>query len=141
MKKFIKNNQQGLVKSAKTTSDDLGSLTFIEDRDLPFSIKRIYYIYDVKKGIIRGHHAHKKLQQILICIKGKIRITLDDGSSSTKSFLLDTPSTTLFVDKMIWRTMEWLEDNAVLLVLASEQYTEADYIRNYGAFKKAINKR
>jgi len=138
MKKYIKSKHSEILKSARTKSDILGNLSFIEGEDFSFTIKRIYYIYGVKKGVIRGHHAHKKLQQMLICIKGKIRIKLNDGIDAPKSYILDHPSTTLFVDKMIWRTMEWLENDSILLVLASKSYNEKDYIRDFETFKKGI---
>jgi len=101
---------------------------------IPFDIKRVYYSYGAKKGVIRGHHAHKKLQQILICIYGKIEISLDNGKGNSESVILDEPSKGIYVGPSTWRTIKWLDDNSVLLVLASEHYDESDYIRNYNDF-------
>lgn len=113
-----------------------GSLCVAESQssEVPFEIKRVYYIYDVHSGVTRGFHAHKTLQQVLICVHGKIRITLDDGKNVQNSYILDSPSSVLYVGPNLWRTMEWIESGSVLLVLASEHYDEADYIRNYESF-------
>ncbi len=119
-------------------SPDLGSLVFFEaDRDIPFAFKRVYYTYDVKEGIIRGYHAHKALEQLLICVYGAIEITCDDGEKKEYSVLND-PSRGLYVGKGIWHTMKWLKDDSVLLVLASEYYDESDYIRDYDEFIRLV---
>ena len=119
-------------------SPDLGSLAFFEaDRDIPFAFKRVYYTYGVKEGVIRGHHAHKALEQLLICVYGAIEITCDDGEKKEYSVLND-PSRGLYVGKGIWRTMKWLKDDSVLLVLASEYYDESDYIRDYDEFIRLV---
>lgn len=130
MSKLIKIKKNGFIK--------IGFLSFLErQKDINFDIKRIYYIYQVPKGIIRGHHAHKELNQLLIALNGKIKVILDNGQEKTEHILTD-PSQGLFVGKGIWRTMEWLEDNAILLVLASEYYDEKDYIRDYDEFIKMV---
>jgi dTDP-4-dehydrorhamnose 3,5-epimerase-like enzyme len=112
---------------------EFGRLSVVEfSRDLPFDVKRVYYIYGMKSGEIRGRHAHKKLCQFLICVSGSIKIALDDGKSK-RDIILNNPAQGLVVPPGCWRTMEWLGDS-VLLVLASENYDESDYIRNYGSF-------
>lgn len=114
-----------------------GKLTFLEsgeNRDIPFDIRRVYYIYDVAPGERRGFHAHKKLEQYLICIHGSCTILLDDGSKQ-ENILLDDPSVGLYVGPGMWREMYDFSPGAVLLVLASEYYDESDYIRNYDMFK------
>ena len=114
--------------------NDTGALTFLEaERDIPFPIKRVYYIYGVKDGARRGFHSHKELEQALICIHGSCKILLDDGQEK-KTVELSDPSVGLYVGKKIWREMFDFSEDAVLLVLASEYYTEADYIRNYSDF-------
>ena len=119
-------------------SPDLGSLVFFEaNRDIPFAFERVYYTYGVKEGVIRGHHAHKALEQLLICVYGAIEITCDDGEKKEYSVLND-PSRGLYVGKGIWRTMKWLKDDSVLLVLASEYYAESDYIRDYDEFIRLV---
>lgn len=114
-----------------------GKLTFLEsgkDKDIPFNIRRIYYVYDVAPGERRGFHAHKKLEQYLICIHGSCTILLDDGSEQ-EDILLNDPSVGLYIGPSIWREMYDFSPGAVLLVLASEYYDENDYIRNYKTFE------
>jgi len=118
--------------------DDRGQLIAIEEqRDLPFDIKRVYYIYDTLPGVRRGFHAHKCLQQILICVSGSCRIHLDDGEQ-TAEVTLDKPTEGLYISNNTWREMYDFSEGAVLLVLASEYYDEADYIRNYDDFLKMV---
>jgi len=118
--------------------DDRGQLIAVEAmRDIPFEIRRIYYIYDTLEGVRRGFHAHRKLQQILICVHGSCRIHLDDGKE-TREVLLDNPTVGLYITKDMWREMYDFSPDAVLLVLASELYDEADYIRNYEEFLEFV---
>ncbi len=102
--------------------------------DVPFDIKRTYYIYDVPKGAVRGGHAHRNLEQLLVCTYGSIEILLDDGVTRG-SIVLDHPQKGLLVNSMVWHDMRWIEDRSVLSVLASGYYDEKDYIRDYGTFK------
>ena len=104
-------------------------------RDIPFEIKRIYYIYDTLPDVRRGFHAHKKLKQVLVCTSGKCKILLDDGREK-KTVMLDKPTEGLLVTGCIWREMYDFSPGAVLMVLASEYYDEADYIRDYDTFLK-----
>ena len=118
--------------------DDRGQLIAIEEmKDLPFDIRRVYYIYDTLPGVRRGFHAHKCLQQILICVSGSCKIHLDDGSD-TAEVTLDKPYEGLYISNNMWREMYDFTPGAVLLVLASEHYDEADYIRNYDDFFKMV---
>ena len=94
---------------------------------------RVYYMYDTCEGVVRGCHAHKNLQQILICIHGSCKIKLDNGEE-TSIILLDKPYEGLFVSNAVWREMYEFSSDAVLMVLASELYDETDYIRNYDEF-------
>ena len=104
---------------------------------LPFEIKRIYYIYEVPRGVMRGGHAHKKLRQLLWCPYGRIRIRLDDGHEKAE-VLLDTPNKGLVVEHNMWREMLWEKENSVLCVAASEFYEESDYIRDYRQFLRFV---
>lgn len=114
--------------------NDTGSLSFLEgEKDIPFPIRRVYYIYQVKEGERRGFHAHKKLQQVLLCVHGSCKILLDDGTER-RSVELNDPNVGLFIGPSTWREMYDFTSDAVLLVLASEYYDEADYIRNYDDF-------
>ena len=118
--------------------DDRGQLIAIEEgKDLPFDVKRVYYIYDTLPGVRRGFHAHRCLQQILICVSGSCKIHLDNGFD-TVEVVLDKPSEGLYIANDMWREMYDFSPDAVLLVLASEYYDEADYIRNYEDFIKLV---
>lgn len=115
-------------------TNETGSLAFLESvRDIPFSIKRVYYIFDVAKGAHRGFHGHKKLQQVLICIRGSCKVLLDDGVEKAVVELND-PTEGLYGGNAVWREMFEFSSGAVLLVLASEYFDESDYIRDYKEF-------
>lgn len=120
-------------------SDRRGNLTVIEgNQDIPFDIKRVYYLYDVPGGESRGAHAHKELYQLIIAVNGSFTVTLDDGKHK-KAFNLKRSYYGLLVVPGIWRVLDDFSSGAVLLCLASEHYDEADYIRNYKEFKKHKN--
>jgi len=123
----------------KIKGDSRGSLIALEaQKDIPFEIKRIYYIFDTKVGIVRGYHAHKTLQQVLICVSGSCTIVLDDGKERSE-VLLEKPDVGLYIGPGIWREMKNFSHDAVLLVLASEYYDENDYIREYDTFKRYLD--
>lgn len=116
--------------------DVRGNLTPIESgEDIPFDIKRIYYLYDVPSGESRGAHAHKELKQLIIAANGSFTITLDDGKNK-KSFTLNRPYQGLLIVPGIWRDLDDFSSGAVLLCLASEHYIAADYIHDYNEFLK-----
>ncbi|MGN0496598.1 MAG: sugar 3,4-ketoisomerase [Lachnospiraceae bacterium] len=118
--------------------DDRGMLIALEQhKDFPFDVKRVYYMYDTREGVHRGFHAHKKLEQILVCVHGSCKILLDNGREK-EIVVLDKPYEGLYISNNIWREMFDFSSDAVLLVLASEYYTEEDYIRNYDDFLKFI---
>ena len=117
-----------------TNTNETGTLSFLEtERHIPFDIRRVYYIYDVQGLSRRGFHAHRDLQQVLICIHGSCKIMLDNGTER-QDVLLDSPSEGLLIENTIWREMYDFSPGAVLLVLASHYYDEADYIRDYNEF-------
>lgn len=114
--------------------DARGNLTPIEGGgDIPFDIKRVYYLYDVPGGESRGAHAHRRLYQLIVAASGSFRVTLDDGVMK-KSFNLNRSYYGLLVVPGIWRDLDDFSSGAVLLCLASEHYDEADYIRDYEEF-------
>ncbi len=116
-----------------------GKLSYLEGmKDVPFEIRRIYYIHGVPERSQRGGHAHITLQQLLFCPYGVIEIILDDGRER-KSIVLDDPSRGLLIGPGLWRDMIWHTDNAVLCVAASEHYDESDYIRDYDTFLRFKN--
>lgn len=121
--------------------DERGSLVALEAfNDIPFEIKRVYYMYDTKKGVIRGYHAHRNLQQILVCIHGSCKILLDNGTEKKKVYL-EKPYEGLYVPNNMWREMYDFSDGAVLMVLASEYYNEEDYIRDYDKFLEYVKRK
>lgn len=114
--------------------DERGQLIALEQyNDIPFEIKRVYYMYGTREGVIRGYHAHKNLKQILICIHGSCKVLLDNGKEKKKVFL-ERPYEGLYVPNDMWREMYDFSSDAVLLVLASDYYKEEDYIRDYDKF-------
>lgn len=121
--------------------DERGQLVALEEfKDIPFHIKRVYYMYDTGEGVVRGLHAHKSLQQILVCIHGSCKIKLDNGKEK-KIITLDNPCEGLYVSHALWREMFDFSPDAVLMVLASELYDETDYIRNYDEFLAYVKNR
>ena len=119
--------------------DERGSLVSLEvNKNIPFDIKRIYYIFDTKQGVRRGFHAHKKLEQILICTSGSCDILLDDGEDKN-IVRLNSKNEGLYISNNIWREMFNFSQDCVLMVLASEHYDESDYIRNYDDFLLFVN--
>ena len=119
--------------------DERGQLVALEEcRDIPFEIKRVYYLYDTGENVTRGYHAHKNLKQILVCVKGSCKILLDNGKEK-ETVLLEKPYEGLYVTSNMWREMYDFSPDAVLLVLASELYNEDDYIRDYDEFLKFIS--
>jgi dTDP-4-dehydrorhamnose 3,5-epimerase-like enzyme len=124
----------------KDITDKYGHLTPIEEKiDIPFEIKRVYYITRVEEGVTRGFHAHRKLHQVLICLNGSIKIRLKNSNSEEVVELKD-PSVGLYIGPMIWREMFDFTEGSVLLVLASEYYDENDYIRNYDFYLEEAKK-
>lgn len=119
--------------------DSRGNLTPIEGGiDIPFDIKRVYYLYDVPGGESRGGHAHKALHQLIVAVSGSFSVTLDDGKTK-KTFILNRPYQGLLVVPGIWRTLDDFSSGAVCMVLASEVYQKEDYIRDYNSFLKFRN--
>ena len=114
--------------------DHRGQLVALEEQlDVPFNIKRIFYIFGTQQDIARGNHSHYKTEQFLICVKGCCSVTLDN-SSETKTYVLDSPNKALFQDALLWGSMHSFSADCVLLVLANMFYDESDYIRNYDEF-------
>ena len=114
--------------------DNRGKLISIEqNNDIPFKIKRVYYLYDTNKDTSRGFHAHKNLEQVAICLNGSCKIILDDGKNRG-SVILNSAEFGLYIDNNKWREIHDFSSDCVLLVLASEYYCEEDYIRNYQDF-------
>ncbi len=121
-------------------SDKWGKLVALEGNgNIPFHIRRVYYIYGVEDGVRRGFHSHKKLQQILICVHGSVKILLKTPKKE-EIVTLDKANEGLYIGPNIWREMYDFSPDAVLLVLASAHYNENDYIRNYDDYVKYYEK-
>lgn len=122
-------------------SDDRGFLVALEDqKDVPFSIRRIYYIFGTSESVQRGFHAHINLTQLAIVIRGTCKFVLDDGVER-REVLLNNPAEGMLIESMIWREMHDFSDDCVLMVLADSHYDEADYIRDYDEFIEKISAR
>ncbi|MEE8097167.1 WxcM-like domain-containing protein [Acinetobacter baumannii] len=120
--------------------DERGGLVVAEaSKSIPFKVNRIYYIFDAKSEIPRGFHAHKELQQVAFCIKGKCRMLMDNGKEKQEVWL-DQANKGLMIPPFVWHEMHDFSEDCILLVLASEHYNESDYIRNYDDFLTAVNR-
>lgn len=119
-------------------ADPRGNLTVAEQIDnVPFEIKRVYWVYDVPAGESRGGHAHKRLKQLIVAVSGSFHVTLDNGHERA-TILLNHPWQGLLVDVNTWRTLDDFSSGAVCMVLASEHYDEDDYIYDYQEFLKYV---
>jgi dTDP-4-dehydrorhamnose 3,5-epimerase-like enzyme len=120
--------------------DELGALGVVEkDNPFPFAIKRVYFLYDVPSGAVRGSHAHRNLRQLIIAASGSFEVTLDDGRNE-QSFRLSSPDKGLTVPPGYWRTLTDFSSGSTALVLASEEYDPDDYIRDYDEFTRWAQK-
>ena len=118
-----------------------GKLSFMESNThIPFNIKRIFYIYDIKDlTVIRGGHAHKTLQQVIFCLNGSFTLELDNGNEKEEIYL-DKPNEGVIIEAKIWLTMKKFSKRTIIMVIASDYYDEIDYIRNYKEFRKYIKR-
>lgn len=121
--------------------DERGWLIALENlKEVPFEIRRVYYIYGTQPTVVRGNHAHRDLDQLAICVSGSCRFRLDDGNGRKCEVRLDSPSKGLLIRSMVWREMDEFSSDCVLLVLASKLYDEADYIRDFDDFLEVVRK-
>ena len=117
-------------------ADDRGAINILEiSRDLPFGCQRIFYTYTVPEGSVRGEHAHRRCEQFLISVRGKVSVSVDNGAARDE-FMLDSPSKGLWLPAGCWGEQCGHSPDSILLVLASLPYDNADYIRSYGEFLK-----
>lgn len=127
----------------KTIMDDdknMGGLTFLEaEQDIPFPIRRLYWIHGTEAGERRGFHAHRQNRQLLFCPYGAIDILMDDGKEK-ETVTLDDPSKGLIVEPHQWHEMTWRKSGSILCVAASEHYNAADYIRDYDEFLRIVQR-
>lgn len=119
----------------QTHGDERGSLIALEeDNNIPFHIRRVYYMFNTKDSVHRGFHAHKQLKQVAIAVRGSCRFILDDGRERIE-VLLDNPAQGLLIESFMWREMYDFSEDCVLMVLADHLFDESDYVRDYEVFK------
>lgn len=122
------------LRAIPSVENAVGSIGVLEDPSLvPFSVERVYFIYDVPAGSERGSHAHKNLEQFMVAASGSFTVELDSGTSK-EAFVLDSPSVGLYVPPGMWRDLKDFAPNSICLVLASTKYEESDYLRDYEEF-------
>jgi dTDP-4-dehydrorhamnose 3,5-epimerase-like enzyme len=126
-----KNTLIKLIEVPKFPTD--GTLVPLQSPEIPFEIKRVYFIYGVSVGAIRGGHTHKETAQVLFCIQGDIVIALDDGKRKEK-VLLNKPNIGVLLEPGVWHEMQDFKKNTILLILASKEHEPADYVRSYDDF-------
>lgn len=129
-----------MIELDKHHSIRKGNISVVQNGDtIPFDVKRIYYLYDVPGGESRGAHAHRNLSQLMIAASGSFRVTLNDGNVK-RSFVLNRPYQGLYIKPGIWRDLDDFSSGAVCMVLASERYSQEDYIRDFNEFLDFRNK-
>jgi len=133
----MENKPYILTELNKIGKSEIGYISFLQGKsdEIPFEIKRVYWTYFTPNEVLRGGHAHKKLNQVIFAVSGIITFTTEDLQGNKETFVLDTPNKGLFLPEKYWRDIQF-SHNAVLLCLASEVYTAEDYIRDYDEFKK-----
>jgi len=107
-------------------------------KQIPFTIKRVYYMVNSAPNLPRGYHTHKKLEQVFFCIRGSMKMVLDDGYHREETILND-PSVGVLLHPMVWHEMHDINEDTIMLIMASDRYIEADYIREYSKFKKLVD--
>lgn len=128
------------LQELKVLGDHRGQLVALEaNRQIPFDIKRVFYIYGTEAGIPRGNHSHYKTKQFLVAVHGSCKVTLDDGKTK-ETYDLNKPNLGLFQDALIWGTMHDFSSDCVLMVLANDYYVASDYITDYDKFLQVVAK-
>lgn len=125
-----------LIEFPKLGAPDIGYISVVENSNLiPFDIKRVFWTYYTPESIVRGRHAHYKTEQVLVAVAGRIIVTTEMPDGEVLTFILDNPHTGVYIPPEAWHTMQY-SHTAIQLVLASQPYNEADYIRNHADFKR-----
>lgn len=132
--------QSGTTIPFPLIQDHRGSLSVLEtEKDIPFAIKRIYYLHEIPDSEVRGAHAHKALHQVMIAMNGSFDLQLDDGFEKT-TYTLNSRDRGIYIGPMIWRDLSNFSKDAICMVLASEHYDEDDYYREYSEFVAAAQR-
>lgn len=130
----------GNIINLQSLGDSRGGLVVAEaQKNIPFEIKRVYWIHGTQQGVARGFHAHKALRQVAVAVAGSCDMVLDDGRAQ-KNVRLDSASKGLFIGPGTWREMNNFSEDCVLVVFADAHYDEADYIRDYDEFLGTVNR-
>lgn len=124
-----------LIEFSKIGSSALGYISALQNSVLPFKIERVYWTYFTPDSVVRGHHAHHDLEQIIFATSGRIEFVLENLAGESETFILDSPNTGLYIPRLYWRTIKF-SHSAVLLCLASHEFEESDYIRDYADFQR-----
>ena len=122
--------------------DDRGNLIALEElgEQVPFEVKRVYYAFDTQPGSVRGNHAHRELRQLVICVSGAFSFVCELPDGTRTEYRLDWPNKGLLIEGMVWREIKDFSKDSVMLVLASEHYNEADYIRDYDEYLRQVGR-
>lgn len=129
-----------VLDKLKHVSDLRGEINVCDiEKDIPFDVKRVFWVYNVPSHDVRGEHVHKVLEEYCICVKGSVSVVVDDGVNR-EEFVLDSPSKGLYLPPKVWRTLYKYTSDAALLVFASHEYDPDDYIRSYEKFKEMVHK-
>lgn len=140
MENILKKENAVRMLEFSQRGDDRGHLVVVEGaQDIPFDIKRIFYIYGSDKNVIRGQHANLHTEFVLINVAGTSKVRVKDGKGNEAVFSLNRPHTGVYLPKMVWKDMYDFSEDSVLLCLASEHYDAEEYIRNYDEFERIIN--
>lgn len=126
--------EQPIIYEISSIQESNGSLAFLET---PFQVNRVFYIYGIRAGDVRGYHAHKVCKQFLICLNGIVNVTCDDGATR-KVYTLDSPLKGLYVPPMIWAEQYYHSSESILLCLTSDKFDESDYIRDYEVYNMEL---
>ncbi len=141
MKEIHNMNKVKMLEFAEH-GDERGRLVIAESGvDIPFDIKRVFYIYGTQSNISRGRHANKKTEFVLINVVGTSKVKVRDGEGNEAIFCLDRPHIGIYLPAMVWKEMYDFSEDSVLLVLCSEHYNDSEYIRDYDDFVKLIKER
>lgn len=128
------------ILSFPQLGDERGHLVVVEGlKDIPFEIKRMFYIYGTKTDVVRGQHANKKSEFVLINLSGNCKIKVDDGENK-EVIILDKPHEGIYLEKMVWKDMFDFSEDSILLVLSNHSYDSEEYVRDYENFKKEMTK-
>lgn len=132
--------QQAQMLEFSQRGDERGHLVVVEGyQDIPFDIKRIFYIYGSDKDVVRGQHANRKSEFVLINVAGTSKVKVKDGKGNETVYSLNRPHTGIYLPKLLWKDMYDFSDDSVLLVLSSEHYDPKEYIRDYDEFVRIVN--